>query len=71
MEAIKIAEKDLDNAIFLIQQSVVADPKNAKLGQLQDKFIYLMKIFYLLRDFIKKQRHSDPLLMDVKDLNLL
>ena len=27
LEAIEVSEKDLDSAIFLIQQSVVADPK--------------------------------------------
>ena len=41
VEAIKIAEKDLESAIFLIQQSVVADPKNAKAWAIAGK-IYLL-----------------------------
>ena len=37
LKALKESEKDIDTAMLLSQQSVVADPKNAK--EITDKFI--------------------------------
>ena len=71
VEAIKIAEKDLESAIFLIQQSVVADPKNAKAWAIAGKIYLLSEDLQSAERFYKKAKALGPLLMDVKDLESL
>ena len=63
VEAIKIAEKDLESAIFLIQQSVVADPKNPENeGQIK-LFKFGKKIFDKITEAMQ------PAFEDEKPLN--
>jgi len=71
VEAIAIAEKDLDAAIFLIQQSVVADPKNAKAWAIAGKIYLLSEDITSAERFYKKAKVLEPLLKDVKDLESL
>ena len=71
VEAIKIAEKDLESAIFLIQQSVVADPKNAKAWAIAGKIYLLSEDLPSAERFYKKAKALGPLLKDVKDLESL
>ena len=71
VEAIKIAEKDLESAIFLIQQSVVADPKNAKAWAIAGKIYLLSEDLPSAERFYKKAKELGPLLKDVKDLESL
>ena len=71
MEAIKIAEKDLESAIFLIQQSVVADPKNAKAWAIAGKIYLLSEDLPSAERFYKKAKALEPFLKDVKDLESL
>ena len=71
VEAIKIAEKDLDSAIFLIQQSVVADPKNAKAWAIAGKIYLLNDDVSSAERFYIKAKALGPLLKDVKDLESL
>ena len=70
-EAIKIAEKDLESAIFLIQQSVVADPKNAKAWVISGKIYLLSEDLPSAERFYKKAKELGPLLKGVKDLESL
>ena len=71
LEAIEISEKDLDSAIFLIQQSVVADPKNAKAWAIAGKIYLLSEYLQSAERFYKKAKALGPLLKDVKDLESL
>ena len=68
---IKIVEKDLESAIFLIQQSVVADPKNAKAWAIAGKIYLLSEDLPSAERFYKKAKVLGPLLKDVKDLESL
>ena len=71
LEAIEIAEKDLESAIFLIQQSVVADPKNAKAWAIAGKIYLLIEDITSAERFYNKAKALGPLLKDVKDLESL
>ena len=71
MEAMKIAETDLESAIFIIQQSVVADPKNAKAWAIAGKIYLLSEDLPSAKRFYKKAKALGPLLKDVKDLESL
>ena len=71
LEAIEVSEKDLDSAIFLIQQSVVADPKNAKAWAIAGKIYLLSEDLPSAERFYKKAKALGPLLKDVKDLESL
>ena len=71
LEAIEISEKDLDSAIFLIQQSVVADPKNAKAWAIAGKIYLLNDDVSSAERFYIKAKALGPLLKDVKDLDSL
>ena len=71
LEAIEISEKDLDSAIFLIQQSVVADPKNAKAWAIAGKIYLLKDDVSSAERFYIKAKALGPLLKDVKDLESL
>ena len=71
LEAIEISEKDIDSAIFLIQQSVVADPKNAKAWAIAGKIYLLNDDVSSAERFYKKAKALGPLLKDVKDLESL
>ena len=71
LEAIEISEKDLDSAIFLIQQSVVADPKNAKAWAIAGKIYLLNDDVSSAERFYIKAKALGPLLKDVKDLESL
>ena len=71
VEAIKIAEKDLESAIFLIQQSVVADPKNAKAWAIAGKIYLLSEDLQSAERFYKKAKAIDPILEEVKALKSL
>ena len=71
LEAIEIAEKDIDSAIFLIQQSLVADPKNAKAWAIAGKIYLLSEDITSAKRFYKKAKTLGPLLKDVKDLESL
>ena len=71
LEAIEISKKDLDAAIFLVQQSVVADPKNAKAWAIAGKIYLLSEDLPSAERFYKKAKALGPLLKDVKDLESL
>ena len=71
LEAIEVSEKDLDSAIFLIQQSVVADPKNAKAWAIAGKIYLLNDDVSSAERFYIKAKALGPLLKDVKDLESL
>ena len=71
LEAIEISEKDLESAIFLVQQSVVADPKNAKAWAIAGKIYLLSEDITSAERFYKKAKTLGPLLKDVKDLESL
>ena len=71
LEAIEISEKDIDSAIFLIQKSVVADPKNAKAWAIAGKIYLLSEDLPSAERFYKKAKALGPLLKDVKDLESL
>ena len=71
LEAIEISEKDIDSAIFLIQQSVVADPKNAKAWAIAGKIYLLSEDLPFAERFYNKAKALGPLLKDVKDLESL
>ena len=71
LEAIEISEKDLDSAIFLIQQSVVADPKNANAWAIAGKIYLLNDDVSSAERFYIKAKALGPLLKDVKDLESL
>ena len=71
LEAIEISKKDLDSAIFLVQQSVVADPKNAKAWATAGKIYLLNEDILSAERFYKKAKALGPLLKDVKDLESL
>ena len=71
LEAIELSEKDLDSAIFLIQQSVVADPKNAKAWAIAGKIYLLNDDVSSAERFYIKAKALGPLLKDVKDLESL
>ena len=71
LEAIEVSEKDLDSAIFLIQQSVVADPKNAKAWAIAGKIYLLSEDLPSAERFYKKAKVLGPLLKDVKHLESL
>ena len=71
LEAIEVSEKDLDSAIFLIQQSVVADPKNAKAWAIAGKIYLLSEDLPSAERFYNKAKALGPLLKDVKDLESL
>tara|TARA_B100001559_G_scaffold101054_1_gene84814 strand:- start:142 stop:474 length:333 start_codon:yes stop_codon:yes gene_type:complete len=71
LEAIEISEKDIDSAIFLIQKSVVADPKNAKAWAIAGKIYLLSGDVSSAERFYKKAKALGPLLSDVKDLESL
>ena len=71
LEAIELSEKDLDSAIFLIQQSVVADPKNAKAWAIAGKIYLLSEDLPSAERFYNKAKALGPLLKDVKDLESL
>ena len=54
-----------------IQQSVVADPKNAKAWAIAGKIYLLSEDLPSAERFYKKAKALGPLLMDVKDLESL
>lgn len=71
LKALKESEKDIDTAMLLSQQSVVADPKNAKAWAIAGKIYLLNKDLSSAERFYAKAREIDPFLKDVKDLESL
>ena len=57
--------------MLLSQQSVVADPKNAKAWAIAGKIYLLNKDLSSAERFYAKAREIDPFLKDVKDLESL
>ena len=66
LKALKESEKDIDTAMLLSQQSVVADPKNAKAWAIAGKTYLLNKDLSSAERFYAKAREIDPFLKDVK-----
>ena len=71
LKALKESESDIETAILLSQQSVVADPKNAKAWAIAGKIYLLNKDLSSAERFYAKAREIDPFLKDVKDLESL
>ncbi len=71
LKALKESETDIDKAMLLSQQSVVADPKNAKAWAIAGKIYLLNKDISSAERFYAKAREIDPFLKDVKDLESL
>ena len=71
IKALKETEKDLDNAILLIQQSLVLEPNNAKTWANAGQIYLLNEDILSAERFYKKAKALGPLLMDVKDLESL
>ena len=71
LKALKESETDIETAMLLSQQSVVADPKNAKAWAIAGKIYLLNKDLSSAERFYAKAREIDPFLKDVKDLESL
>ena len=71
LKALKESETDIETAMLLSQQSVVADPKNAKAWAIAAKIYLLNKDLSSAERFYAKAREIDPFLKDVKDLESL
>ena len=71
IKALKETEKDLDNAILLIQQSLVLEPKNAKAWAIAGQIYLLNEDILSAERFYKKAKAIDPILEEVKALKSL
>jgi len=71
VKALKQSETDLELAILLSQQSVVADPKNAKAWAIAGKIYLLNKDLSSAERFYEKAKSIDSSLEDVKELESL
>lgn len=71
LKALKESETDIETAMLLSQQSVVADPKNAKAWAIAGKIYLLNKDLSSAERFYEKAKAIDPFLKDVKDLESL
>lgn len=67
-KALKETEKDLDNAILLIQQSLVLEPNNAKAWAIAGQIYLLNEDILSAERFYKKAKEIDPILEEVKAL---
>ena len=63
-----LKEKDLDNAILLIQQSLVLEPNNAKTWAIAGQIYLLNEDILSAERFYKKAKAIDPILEEVKAL---
>tara|TARA_Y100001936_G_scaffold226465_1_gene245871 strand:- start:881 stop:1213 length:333 start_codon:yes stop_codon:yes gene_type:complete len=70
-KALKETEKDIDNAILLIQQSLVLDPKNAKAWAIAGQIYLLNEDILSAERFYKKAKAIDPILEEVEVLKSL
>ena len=70
-KALKETEKDLDNAILLIQQSLVLEPNNAKAWAIAGQIYLLNEDILSAERFYKKAKVIDPILEEVKALKSL
>jgi len=70
-KALKETEKDLDNAILLIQQSLVLEPNNAKTWAIAGQIYLLNQDILSSERFYKKAKAIDPTLEEVKALKSL
>lgn len=70
-KALKETEKDLDNAILLIQQSLVLEPNNAKAWAIAGQIYLLNEDILSAERFYKKAKAIDPILEEVKALKSL
>ena len=70
-KALKETEKDLDNAILLIQQSLVLEPNNAKSWAIAGQIYLLNEDILSAERFYKKAKAIDPNLEEVKALKSL
>ena len=70
-KALKEIEKDLDNAILLIQQSLVLEPNNAKAWAIAGQIYLLNEDILSAERFYKKAKGIDPILEEVKALKSL
>ena len=70
-KALKETEKDLDNAILLIQQSLVLEPNNAKAWAIAGQIYLLNEDILSAERFYKKAKTIDPILEEVKALKSL
>ena len=70
-KALKETEKDLDNAILLIQQSLVLEPNNAKAWAIAGQIYLLNEDILSAERFYKKAKAIDPNLEEVKALKSL
>ena len=70
-KALKETEKDLDNAILLIQQSLVLEPNNAKAWAIAGQIYLLNEDILCAEKFYKKAKAIDPILEEVKALKSL
>ena len=66
-----LKEKDLDNAILLIQQSLVLEPNNAKTWAIAGQIYLLNEDILSAERFYKKAKAIDPILEEVKALKSL
>ena len=66
-----LKEKDLDNAILLIQQSLVLEPNNAKAWAIAGQIYLLNEDILSAERFYKKAKAIDPILEEVKALKSL
>ena len=71
LKALKESETDIETAILLSQQSVVADPKNAKAWAIAAKIYLLNKDLSSAERFIAKAKAIDPYLKEIQDLEIL
>tara|TARA_B100001113_G_C21054620_1_gene598383 strand:- start:879 stop:1211 length:333 start_codon:yes stop_codon:yes gene_type:complete len=70
-KALKETEKDIDNAILLIQQSLVLDPNNAKAWAIAGQIYLLNEDILSAERFYKKAKAIDPILEEVEVLKSL
>ena len=70
-KALKETEKDLDNAILLIQQSLVLEPNNAKAWAIAGQIYLLNEDILSAERFYKKAKAIDPILEEVTALKSL
>ena len=71
LKALKESETDIETAMLLSQQSVVADPKNAKAWAIAAKIYLLNKDLSSAERFIEKAKAIDPYLKEIQDLEIL
>ena len=70
-QAAMLSETDIETAMLLSQQSVVADPKNAKAWAIAAKIYLLNKDLSSAERFIGKAKAIDPYLKEIQDLEIL